>query len=412
MQPVSPIADHPIRSAARWLFLAALAGLFPVIAQDLPVVLTQEVEKGRIERVLRQAATLHPYEEVFVYARASGYAREVRADMGDRVESGDVLAVLDLPELEAELEAAEASVKTGEARVKSAAATLALKRAGYELTKSLFEKGGRTRFQLDEAQAGLELAAADLDLARALGDEAKARLKKIQAALSFGHVRSPFRGVVIRRLVDTGALVKGGTAGDSKPLFIVQRTDKLRCRVEIPERDVVLVLQAFERKRLEIQLVMDALPGEPFQLGPEQMTRESVRFASEVHPESHHMLAEIDIGNRDGALLPGLFGRVTLMARGVGGGVGEEVALVANTAIRAPRTGRPFVFVVKEQEGRSTLEERSVELGLTDGTRTEIMSGLQPGERVVVRGSGGLAAGHDVTAVSGPSSDERSEGKP
>jgi multidrug efflux pump subunit AcrA (membrane-fusion protein) len=117
------------------------------------------------------------------------------------------------------------------------------------------------------------------------------------------------------------------------------------------------------------------------------------------------MLLEIDLPNAGGALIPGLFGKATLEARGAGG---EAVVLVPNTAVQAPRRGKPFVFVVKEADGKATLEERSVGLGLSDGTRIEVLSGLEPGERLVVRGSGGLARGQEVTARA----DAAPEGEP
>ncbi|MBI4603469.1 MAG: efflux RND transporter periplasmic adaptor subunit [Planctomycetes bacterium] len=359
------------------------------------MVLTRAVERGRLERVVRQAAALYAFEEVAVFAKISGYAREVKADIGDRVEAGQVLVSLELPEHEADLLGARAEVKTAEAQVKRSTAAVSLKRAVHELTKSLFEKEGRTRFQLEEAQADLELSMAELELARAKLEEAGARVTRVAALVEFGQVRAPFAGIITQRLVDTGALVRAGGSGDARPLFVVQRTDKLRCRVEIPERDVVLVLGAARAKTLFVRLVLDALPGEVFELNPEEIAAGAGRFAKAVHPESHHMLAELDIPNADEKLLPGLYGKATLEARGV---AGEAVVLAPNTAMHAPRGGKPFVFVVKEEDGKTRLEERPVGLGLTDGTLTEVLSGLEPGERVVVRGGGGLVRGQEVAA--------------
>ena len=107
-------------------------------AQETPVVLAHTAEKGRLERVVRQSAALYPFEEVTVYAKVTGYAREVRVDLGDRVEAGQVVAVLDLPGEEAELLARQAEVKTADAQVKRSSAGLTLKQAVLELTKSLF----------------------------------------------------------------------------------------------------------------------------------------------------------------------------------------------------------------------------------------------------------------------------------
>lgn len=366
-------------------------------AQDTPVVLAHTAEKGRLERHVRQSAALYPFEEVTVHAKVSGYAKEVRVDLGERVETGQILAVLDLPEEEAALLVAQAEVKTAEAQVKRASANLTLKRAVLDLTKSLFEKQGRTQFQLDEAQSDLELAVAELDLARAQLEEAGAQVTKASALVGFGQVRAPFSGVITKRLVDTGVLVRGGASGEARPLFVVQRTDKLRCRVEIPERDVIFILESFRAKTLAVKIVLDALPAQTLEIEPEAIASGQARFASSVHPESHHMLAEFDIVNEERALLPGLFGKATIEARSP---AGESVVLIANTAVQAPRRGKPFVFVVKVEAGNAKLEERSVELGLSDGTRIEVLSGLHEGEQVVVRGSGGLVQGQSVTVRS------------
>jgi RND family efflux transporter MFP subunit len=380
-------------------------GVHGLGAQEIPVVLAHTAEKGRLERFVRQSATLHPFEDVAVHARVSGYVREVRVDLGARVETGQVLAVLDLPEEEAKFLEAQVEVKTADAQLKKSSANLRLKQAVLDLTKSLFEKQGRTQFQLDEAQADLELAVAELELARARIEEAVARVRKAAVLVDFGQVRAPFSGVVTKRLVDTGALVKSGASGEAQPLFVVQRTDRLRCRVEIPERDVIFVLESFRAKTLAVKIVLDALPAQTLEMAPAAVASGLARFASSVHPESHHMLAEFDIVNDDRALLPGLFGKATIEAQSP---ASEAVVLVANTAIQAPRRGRPFVFVVKEEPGVAKLEERSVELGLSDGTRIEVLSGLLEGERVVVRGGGGLIEGQSVSVCS----DAPAEGKP
>jgi RND family efflux transporter MFP subunit len=219
----------------------------------------------------------------------------------------------------------------------------------------------------------------------------------VSALVEFGQVRAPFAGVITRRLVDTGALVKGGASGDAKPLFVVQRDDKLRCRVEVPERDVIFVLGAFRAKTLAVRLALDVLPGRTFEIQPEAIASGAGRLESSVHPDSHHMLAEFDIENTDGTLLPGLMGKAAIEARGA---AAEPVVLVPNTAVQAPRRGKPFVFVIQEVNGTARLEERPVELGLSDGSRIEVLSGLREGERVVVRGGGALVQGQEVSVRS------------
>lgn len=361
-------------------------------------MLVERVEKGRLERVLRQPATLKPFEKVTVHARATGYAREVRADIGDEVEAGAVLVELEIPEMKADLAAAEAKVGTTEAMVEKAEANVAFKKSLLELTRNLHEKAGRTKFQLDEAEAEWKLARAEHQLAEARRKEAEAKLLRVETLLDYGRVRAPFAGVVTRRHVDTGALVRGGAVSDATPLFEVERIDKLRCRIDIPEREALLVLESSKEGTLSATVSVDALGGRELEFTPQELAEKGIRFARSLHAESHHMLAEIHIPNEGGRFIPGLFAKATLVARGA---AKDETILVPNPAIRAPRGEEPFVFVVAgKEDGRATLEKRPVELGATDGSRIEVLRGLEAGEEVVVRGAGGLLDGQEVVARS------------
>jgi RND family efflux transporter MFP subunit len=387
----------------RWFhrFPAPLSGLFfiasPALleAQEYPVVLTAEVRSGRLERVVRQSVSLEPFEKVTVHARVTGYARDVVLDLGDEVERGQVLVELETPELEADLASAAAELGTAAALVERATADLELKQALHELALDLFEKQGRTRFQLKEAAAGLKLAQAELALAKARQAEAQGRERRVAAFFEYSRVRAPFAGVITRRYVDTGALVRGGAGGEATRLFEVQRRDRLRCRLEVPERDALLVLESHRRKALSVELAFDALPGRTVELSPEVLGERGICFAKVLHSEAKHMLCEIHLPNADGGLLPGLFGRAALVARG---SVDGDVALVPAVAVQAPRSGATHVFVVQENEGKMSVRRQSVEIGATDGERVEVLRGLAAGERIVVRGAGTLVDGQTVVA--------------
>lgn len=353
------------------------------------MVKVSEVREGRLERSIRQAVTLHPFEKVTVYARATGYAREVLVDLGDRVVAGSPLVILDIPEQKAEVAAATAATLSAKARLDRAGAQVALKEAILKLTRELFKKGGRSQFQLDEVTAEVKLSQAELDVARAQLQEAEAKKEEVLVISSFTRVVAPVTGTVTKRMVDTGALVRGGMSSGASPLFEVQRVDKLRCRFDIPERDVILVLDSFDQGGLSLSLTFDSLRGRVLEFGPKELSKKNMLFSKELHPQSHHMLSEIILSNADESLLPGLFGKVTLHALGVSA---PTAVLVPNPAIQAPRKGKPFVFVVKSVGATSSAVMRMVELGVTDGSFTEVLSGLEDGERVVVRGAAPLLA--------------------
>jgi len=353
------------------------------------VVKVSEVREGRLERSIRQAVTLHPFEKVTVYARATGYAREVLVDLGDRVVAGSPLVILDIPEQKAEVAAATAATLSAKARLDRAGAHVALKEAILKLTSELFKKGGRNQFQLDEVTAEVKLSQAEQDVARAQLQEAVAKKEEVLVISSFTRVVAPVTGTVTKRMVDTGALVRGGMSSGASPLFEVQRVDKLRCRFDIPERDVILVLDSFDQGGLSLSLTFDSLRGRVLEFGPKELSKKNMLFSKELHPQSHHMLSEIILSNADESLLPGLFGKVTLHALGVSA---PTAVLVPNPAIQAPRKGKPFVFVVKSVGAASSAVMRMVELGVTDGSFTEVLSGLEDGERVIVRGAAPLLA--------------------
>lgn len=397
---MDPLKRVPARAVA--LALSTLMpGVFSVAwSDDRPSVSADPVSKGR---VVRQAATLVPYEQVTVYARATGFLKRVVVDIGDEVKTGDVLAEIDVPELEAEREAKTAAVDTAQAQYEKARATHTLQAAMVNLARELFNRGGRTKYQLEEARAELVVAEAEVKLAEARRKEAEAHLNRINVLVGFARVKAPFAGVITRRFVDSGSLVRSGSESDGRRLFELQRVDRLRCLIDVPERDVALVLESFRNGTLGARITFDALPGRVFAFSPRQLMG-IARFSGSLHPESRHMVAAIDLDNRQRRLIPGLFARVSLVARGSSAG---KVVLVPNTAIQNAERGGFAVFVVEEFGGLSKVTERGVTLKASDGTLTEVLTGLRAGERVVVGGAASLKDLKDgQSVVLSPGKDE------
>ena len=388
------------RRVSKLLTCAIALAAGSVFADEIPVVSTSTVATGRLDRHVRQQVTLAPFEEVDVYAKATGYIEHMAVDIGDEVKAGQELARLDVPEMGAELLSAEAVVATASANVKRAEARLALRQILYKITEKLVPKGAKTAVDRDESGAERDIAEAELHLAQAKEKEAMARLGQVRVLASYLTIKAPFDGVVTQRFIDTGALIRSGSESGSRPLVQVQRTDKLRCLIEIPESDVIFVLQSFRKKTLSASFVLDALPDREFNFDPDALAK-VVRFSHMVHPKSRHMIAAIDVENSDGLLIPGLSARLLFQALGLGEG---DVVLVPNVAVQSPRRGRPYVFVVKaatETQGDplgrvATVEKREIELGTTDGSLVEVLKGLGEGEEIVARGSGTLISGQKV----------------
>ena len=370
-----------------------LASALPAQASRVSVV---QVVRKSLRRPIEQAATLLPYARVLVRSMVTGFVSEVHVDIGDRVTKGAPLLVIAVPEIEAELAAADARVNSAEADLSHARANVRLEEIRYNLTKSLFEKKSRTRFQLEEADAQLKLAEAAVAAAEAKKAEAEAKVQKLRVLVGFGNINAPFTGVVTERRIDPGALVRGGLDGGATDLLTLERDDRLRCRIEIPEQDANLVLTARRRGGLGLKITLD-VSGEEIKLSPADLAGESAHFALSLHPQSHHMLAEIELDNSSLNLRPGYFGKASFSIVPTDDSV--QSLVVPNTALRAPRKGRPHVFVVSRSSGEDRVRRLDVTPGATDGRNIEVSplgDGKLEGLWVVVRGGADLRGGEEV----------------
>ena len=226
-------------------------------ADSLPRVEVVRPRRVTVAQRLQTNATLEAFEEADLFAKVSGYLSDVRVDIGDHVKAGQVLAVIDVPEMEKELAEAKAQLESKQSSLESARRQLDHHKANITLQAALLrrreELGAAGHFisdrVLDEVRANAEIAKADLGVAeanRALAanqvDVAAATVEKIKALLGYTLIVAPFDGVVARRLVNRGDLVQAATATRTRPstgsLFTVQRIDTIRVFCDVPENDV------------------------------------------------------------------------------------------------------------------------------------------------------------------------------
>jgi multidrug resistance efflux pump len=287
-------------------------------------------------------ASVEPYWSADQYAKVSGYVSDVKADIGDRVTKGQLLAVIDDPEAEIEVTAARAALAAREQMAAAAAAAVEQARTALEVAKrqaagaraerqlaeatlkrqeELFADKAATSQQIDEIRAKAEVAQAasgvaeakiaaveaDLKAAQAAQGVAKANIdlaatgvSKAEALAAYTNIVAPFDGVVTRRGVSPGDLVQAATAGRTTVLFTLQRTDRLRVACDLPE-----ATSASVRVGDPAEVRFPAIGGDA--------TRASVtRVAGAVNPSTRTMRVEIDLDNRDGRLRPGIYAQVTL----------------------------------------------------------------------------------------------------
>jgi multidrug efflux pump subunit AcrA (membrane-fusion protein) len=304
-------------AGAAWYFGSQPLSKATVAAERPPRIEVVTPRRTTVAQRLQSNATLEAFEETELFAKISGYVVQVRVDIGDHIKADEVLAAIDVPELEKELAEAEAQLESRKRSADSARrqvehnkADLALQEATLKRQESLAGKGvGRyvTDQSLDEAKARAEVSRADLGvaesnlkLADAQVDVAAATVDRTKALLGYSKIVAPFDGVVSQRLVNRGDLVQAATSTRTTPLFKVHRIDIIRVFCDVPENEVAQVR------------VGDPATVKPIGLNGTQFTGTVTRFAARLDPQTRNMRTEIDLQNTDGRLYPGMYAEVAL----------------------------------------------------------------------------------------------------
>jgi RND family efflux transporter MFP subunit len=304
-------------------------------------------------------ADIHAYEQTRIYARADGYLRKWNADIGARVEAGQVLAEIDTPELDQELNQARAALA-------QAQANLVLARTTAERWQGLLADHAVSHQEVDEKNGALAARQAD-------AQAAEAAVRRLVELTSFKEVRAPFAGTVTRRLVDTGALIRAGAAASA--LFELAQTDTLRVQVNVPQaylRDIALGASA--------QVKVPEYPGRSF-------AGKVLRTSGAVEPASRTMLTEIEVPNHDGALFPGTHAEVQLSLAS-----SQPPMVVPATAVLIRGDGVQVAVV----DSDSIIRLQKVQLGRDLGKSVEIVAGLAEGAKIVTNPNDTLTDGMKV----------------
>ncbi|MBI3303583.1 MAG: efflux RND transporter periplasmic adaptor subunit [Deltaproteobacteria bacterium] len=344
----------------------------------VPSVQVTEPRREAISRTLTLPGSVEAFEKARLYAKVAGYLEKIHVDIGDRVTKGQVLAVLDIPEMAMEYAQAEAELAEAKAQHAKAQVDDALQKVVLERSKTLRAREAITQQQLDEAQARGEVAAAEVRLAQARIDNVQAHLGKLKTLMEYARIKAPFDGIVTERFVDPGALIQVATSTSNvSPLVTVQRVDMVRVFVAVPEPDVPAVDRGDPAT-----LVLSALPEKKF-------AGTVTRFASALDSSTRTMKVEVDLPNPEGLLRPGMYGNLTLNLE-----TRAEAFTLPATALLTEK-GKVFVYVVEDGQARKV----EVTTGIDNGIRVEITSGLQGHEEVIVAGANAVNNGGSVRAV-------------
>jgi RND family efflux transporter MFP subunit len=307
--------------------------------------------------------TLQGIIESPIYARSSGYVLRWNKDIGSRVNKGDVLAEIDTPEVDQQLSQAVAARQ-------QAAASLELAKSSAERWEALRKKDAVTQQELNERSSAFTQAQANLAAA-------EANVRRLQKTEEFKRVVAPFSGVITSRNVEVGDLINGGNGGAGNALFRLAQVDPLRVYVYVP--------QAYAQRIKvgdKVTVTQAELPGQKF-------SGAVVRTAGAIDSATRTMQLEINLPNKDNALLAGAYVQVSLPLSG------SSNALLVPSNVLLFRPEGPRVAVVG---GDGKVKLQAVSLGHDLGNRIEILSGLTPAEKLVLNPADSLADG-DVVIV-------------
>jgi RND family efflux transporter MFP subunit len=333
---------------------AANARQVEQLANDLskgPVVRVAEVKLASADRLVTLPAEVRGYFRTTLYAKVSGYAKEVRVDKGDQVKAGQILAVLESPDLDEQ--------------VRSAEATLTLRKQQLDRVMRLLPAGRVSIQDRETAEEGVKVAEADLNRARVQKD--------------YEIIRAPFAGTITARYADPGALLPAATGSTSsaQPVLDLAQLDKLRVALNLAQDDAA-------RVRVGDPVKLD--------LGPDQQPLEArvSRVSHALDARTRTMLCEIDIVRPPPGLYPGAFVNASISLHG------NPRPLVPSEAL-VGRNGQLFVPAVADGHVHFT----RVKLGIDDGQNVEVLEGLKGGELVALNLATDVADGAPVRIQQG-----------
>jgi len=324
-------------------------------------------------------ADARAYQETAIYSRANGYLKSQTVDIGDHVKVGQLLAEIDAPDLDAELNQAKASVVASESNLAKAKSDRDLAEITLKRFEEYAKSGGVTQQDLDTRRA--TFAQTDAAYAQSKADVAiqQANVQRLTALVGFEKITAPFTGVITARNYDVGALLSSTNTG--RPLFNLAQIDVLRVFVNVPQSYVTQI-----KTGQEARLTVRNYPGRTF-------TGKITRSTGALDPNSRTLRYEIDFPNSDDTLYSGMYGQVTLPVN-----QDQSPMRVPTSALVFDSAGTK-VWVVDDGKARARL----VSVGRDFGTEVEINSGLSGSEAVVTNPGQRLAEGVAVN-VSSPAS--------
>jgi len=350
-----------------------------------------QVRRAPLSNTLSIAGEFLPYQEVELHAKVAGYIKNINVDIGDRVRAGQVLAVLEIPELTAQLQSASAGVRHSEEEIiraqdevsRTEADYAALHAAATRLRQASEARPGLIAEQeLDDVTAKDRSAAAQVEGAKSALAASRQQLEVSQAdrqhyaALSeYSRITAPFDGVVTWRYADTGSLIQAGTSNvSSEPVVKLSQVSVLRLRIPVPES---LAASVHDGESADIRV----------KATNEHLSGKIIRSTDSLDRSTRTMQVEVDVPNGDYKLTPGMYADVSLRVQN------DPNALTLPLQAITREADKTTVLLVNSQ---NHVEEREIHTGIEGSDRIQILLGLNEGDRVIVGNLGAYRPGQRV----------------
>jgi RND family efflux transporter MFP subunit len=327
------------------------------------------------DRAIQIPGSVQPLEETIVYARANGYVRKWYRDIGDKVTDQEVLAEIETPELDQELDQGRAQLQQTQASLLQSNANRDLSKANLERYRALIPSGVVSQADLDQRNAQSLVDEATVKVSQANVAAQEANIRRLTQLKQFARVVAPFGGVITQRWVEIGALV---TAGNATPLYKVAAMDPARVFIQVPQ-DVAPSV----RPDVAVKVGIREYAGRVFD-------GKVTRSANELDPATRTMTTEVRIPNADGALIAGMYADVALVLPSP-----HRVYEVPASALYTDAKGARVATV----DAESKIHFLPVVVERDTGSAIEIASGIGPDTHVVKLASAELSEGKIVEAL-------------
>jgi RND family efflux transporter MFP subunit len=367
---------------------------------DVPTIAVVKASTEDLSHGLVLTAEFRPYQEVDVMAKVAGFVKEINVDIGDRVGQGQLLATLEIPEMDDDLRRADAAVVRARAEVTRAQDEQRRAESAYNIAHLSFERisavsekkpGLVAQQDIDEAKSRDLVADAQVSAAKSALAASReqvnvnlADMQRVKTLMDYTRVTAPFPGVVTRRYADKGSMIQAGTASQSQAMPLVKLSENtlLRLILPVPESAVPTV-HIGQQVEVKVPTLKRSFPGKV------------VRFANKLSLATRTMDTEVDVPNPSLILIPGMYAEVNLTLDHRNKALAIPVVAVDmdnfDAGAGGVQTGQ--VMIVKPD---NRVEKRRVTLGIETANQVEIRSGLNEGDSVVLSGRATLQPGQEV----------------